>query len=175
MDDALLAELSDRAAIADVLVGYANCLDRDMSRWDDVFAPDAVLDYSAAGGIVASRDEMRSFMLDAHSSALATQHLVSNMEIRVDGNSAESETAVRAMIVRPGSRAHLVEITDLVAIYRDQLARRPEGWRIRHRAASMQWREYRHAALNADPALAGGRAWLPGVRRDPGRTGVTPG
>jgi SnoaL-like domain len=158
MKIAEITSLYDRAAIANVLVGYANCLDRDMSRWDDVFAPDAVLDYSAAGGIVASRDEMRHFMLKAHSSALATQHLVSNMEIRVDGDSAESETAVRAMIVRPGSRAHLVEITDLIAIYRDRLARRPEGWRIFRREASMQWREYRQApSLTGEPSARADR------------------
>jgi hypothetical protein len=180
MNDAATSALHDRVAIAEVLIRYANCIDRDMSHWNDVFAPEAELDYSGAGGIVADRDGMRRYMLDAHATALATQHLVSNMDIRVNGDNAESESAVRATLVRPGSRAHLVEITDLIGIYRDQLTRLPEGWRIYRREAFMQWREYRQAAREADPALADGRAWLPGSvlgagRSAAGRLGVAIG
>ena len=44
-------ELSDRLEIQDLLVDYSHAIDtRDWDALDDVFTPDAFIDYSAFGG-----------------------------------------------------------------------------------------------------------------------------
>src|SRR5689334_22367877 len=147
-------ENADHVEIRDLLTRYASAIDHDIELWDEVFAEDAQIDYTAAGGAQGSRAHVKEFMIEIHKTALATQHLVSNVVVELDGDRATGRSAVRAMLIRPGTRAHLVEITDLIGFYDDEFSKRPEGWRIVNRRTTLTWREYRVAAKNTDPGIA---------------------
>jgi hypothetical protein len=151
-----LAELVDRLAIQDLLVRYATAIDHDMRLWDEVFLPDAPLDYSRAGGAVVSAREMKHVMFDLHRTALSTQHLMSNMAIELSGDAARGRTAARLYIARPGTRPHLVEITDLSAYYDDEFVRTQDGWRISARNTTITWREYRTCYQSTDLGISFG-------------------
>ena len=58
--------LADRAAIEDLVTAYAYAVDdRDWRRWEDLFLPDAVIDYRSAGGIVGTPAELAAWMPQA--------------------------------------------------------------------------------------------------------------
>ena len=58
-----LQEISDRMEIGDLIVDYAMAIDG--SNWDaldDLFTPDAHIDYTATGGIAGSLAEIKAFL-----------------------------------------------------------------------------------------------------------------
>src|SRR5262245_25192948 len=140
--------IEDRLEIQDVLLRYAHAIDHDMELWDQVFTPDAELDYRIGGPERAfgAASEIKQYMLEIHATALATQHFVSNVLVSLDGDRATGRTAVRGYLVRPGTRAHLVEITDFIGYYDDDFVRTDQGWRIARRTTHVTWREYRSMA-----------------------------
>jgi hypothetical protein len=151
-----LEELEDRQAIYDVLVRYTHAIDHDLGLWDQVFSPDATLDYTTGGGDIAtgSSSEMKQFMVDIHQTALATHHGITNVMIELAGDTARARTAIRGYLARSGTRVHLAEITDFIGYYDDVFARTAVGWRIVERSTTVTWREYRTMAYGSDP-------WLP--------------
>ncbi len=125
--DAELRSASDRLAIIEVLTRYATALDaRDWRLLDDFFAPDAVahLGGKPLRGVEAVRALIRS-LLDGCGT---TQHLLSNFRIELAGDRATSVCSVRAFHAGSGAASDLSY--ELFGEYRDELARRPEGWRV---------------------------------------------
>ena len=58
-----LQEVSDRFEIQDLIVEYCHCIDQ--SRFDDlvdVFSEDALIDYTAMGGIKGNRTDIIDFL-----------------------------------------------------------------------------------------------------------------
>jgi hypothetical protein len=122
---------SDRHAIVAVLNSYATGLDnRDWAGLDEVFDEDATAEYAARlEGRSAIVESIRGFLGGCGPS----QHLLGNYEIRIDGDRAEAVTKARVIHVGAGSRAHLTPY-EAIGVYRDELARTPQGWRITHRS-----------------------------------------
>ena len=55
-----LAQISDRLEIEALLTRYTRAIDTgEWDRLDDVFTPDAQIDYTASGGIAASYAEVK--------------------------------------------------------------------------------------------------------------------
>jgi ketosteroid isomerase-like protein len=60
-----LQEISDRLEIQELIARYSYALDsRDFDALDDLFTPDAILDYRATGAIRGSLQEMKAFDAD---------------------------------------------------------------------------------------------------------------
>jgi len=128
-------ELADRREIDDLLVRYTHAI--DSSRWDlldQVFTPDARIDYTAAGGIKGSYPEIKRWLARALGNFSYTMHFIGNtrVDFDADGNGARSRTyCINPMgfTNKDGSTAAF----HCYVHYVDRLVRTPDGWRIAER------------------------------------------
>jgi len=130
---------ADRQAIIRLLTTYARAVDtKDWDRYETVFTPDAVIDYTSSGGIRGTRAEARAWVSEALEIFTMTQHIVTNHDITVDGDTATSYADFYNPLGRPdgeGGQALLF----VGGAYRDELRRTADGWRITHRVEDMFW------------------------------------
>lgn len=118
--------LEDRIAIEDVISAVS--VHGDRREFDAMYAlytPDAVFDYASLLG-TADALSVEEFRANAarFRPAIDTLHQITNFEVRVEGDTAQVRSAVRAVTC----------IDELVAenggLYTHRLRRTPEGWRI---------------------------------------------
>ncbi len=133
-----LQALEDREQIRDQLVSYGLALDaHDWDRLRTVFAPDAVADYGELEGRNEGIDEIIAACHRALVGLDGSQHLIANLDVRVDGDSATATSYLQAqhyLVSASGVNTFVVGGT-----YRDELIRTPEGWRIRFRSLTPTW------------------------------------
>jgi len=137
------AEVADRLEIGQLLVAYSEAVDRrDWDALDDVFTPDAVIDYTELGGIRGDLEAIKGFLrssLGEESGKLGFMHLLGQARVVIDGDVASARTpCLNPMVLRvpaaercPGDDREHVYFCGLW--YRDELVRTPGGWRIRDR------------------------------------------
>jgi 3-phenylpropionate/cinnamic acid dioxygenase small subunit len=132
-------EIADRIEIDDLLTRYATAVDtRDWDLYQTVFTPDAFIDYTSSGGIRGELAEVTKWLSDALSGFSMSQHLVTNRDIRVAGDTATS----RSYFYNPMGRTKRDGTLDLMFVggyYRDQLRRTGDGWRIAERIQDTAW------------------------------------
>ena len=93
-----LQALHDKLEIQELLARYARGVDdRDWVLYRSVFTDDAFIDYTSAGAIAGSRDEVAGFLEQAFTAIEWSQHYITNIEIDLDGDAAH----VRAMFYNP--------------------------------------------------------------------------
>ena len=127
-----LQEVSDRFEIQDLLVRYSHCIDtRDWDGLDQVFTPDAFIDYTAMGGSQGSLSETKDFLGKAMVSFKSFQHMIANLAVELDGDRATARTICHNPMVMERDGGEHVFICGLW--YVDELVRTPEGWRIARR------------------------------------------
>lgn len=146
--DAELRAVADRLAIVEVLTRYATAIDhRDWQLLDDFFSPDAEGRFEGAPlrGTGAIRAMIRS-LIDGCG---PTQHLLSNFRIELAGDTARSVCSVRAFHAGRGAKQGLCY--ELFGEYRDELVRRPEGWRVSMRAIQVHHETGTRAVLGPAP------------------------
>ena len=165
-----LQALSDRAEITDLICRYATAVDRrDWNLYRCVFTPDARIDYTSAGGIAGSLDEVCRWLDETLTVFKATQHLVANFDISVSGD----EATATAMFLNPMQIAgHPVWSTG--GWYHHRLVRTARGWRSRRLLEESSWFDgvpepepEGASEVEADSGRRGlpGRPGLPGRRR----------
>jgi 3-phenylpropionate/cinnamic acid dioxygenase small subunit len=139
-DDLLrrLRALEDREQIRDLLVGYGMALDaHDWDRLRTVFVPEAVADY---GDLEGRNEGIEEIIAACHRALVgldSSQHLVANLDVRVDGDQATATCYLHAqhyLVSASGVNTFVVGGT-----YRDELIRTPDGWRITHRKLETTW------------------------------------
>lgn len=130
-----VALLRDREAIRDRLDAYAGLLDagRYAEVPGEVFAPDAVnhhLPSMGEAGVLRGRAQIADYFASRMPAFAGTQHLIGNIAISVDGDTADSRAYALASHWRAGS-----DHCDLAVsvIYVDSWVRTAAGWRIRER------------------------------------------
>jgi SnoaL-like domain len=130
------SRLADRADIIDLAVAYTWALDsKQMELLRDVFTPDATgllrgVECNGADAII-ERIGGSILRLDA------TQHLVGNHQVAVDGDTATHRCQLHSQHVKagtPGGDHYIVG-----GYYDDRLVRTPSGWRIAHRTMQQTW------------------------------------
>jgi 3-phenylpropionate/cinnamic acid dioxygenase small subunit len=127
-----LQALSDRLEIADLLVAYAHAVDR--RRWDtldDVFTPDAVIDYREMGGIRGTLPEIKEFLATSMEAYVRTHHMVASSRVAVDGDTATAVSMCHNPMVHEVDRTEHVMTCALW--YHDTLVRTAHGWRMSSR------------------------------------------
>jgi 3-phenylpropionate/cinnamic acid dioxygenase small subunit len=140
MHNGRLRRLEDKQALQELLVSYARCCDdRDWPRYRSLFIPEAAIDYSGAYGRSGQRDEIADWIeaLMSGPTLQHTQHLLSNIEITLEGDRAagRADYLNPDVFARPAGRELLVNggIYDFTAVRTDQ------GWRFSSLAARILW------------------------------------
>jgi len=126
---------TDRVAIGDLLTRYATAVDR--RNWDlyrTVFTTDAEIDYTSAGGIAGTVDEVVAFMDEVLSGFEMTQHLVANLEVEVDGDTARVTAMFNNPMRLPGGDTWFTG-----GWYHHDLVRTADGWRSRRLREESAW------------------------------------
>jgi SnoaL-like domain len=125
-----LAEISDRIEIQQLLTAYSTAIDQ--KRFDDldcVFTPDAYIDYRATGGIDGRFREVKAWLKDVLPNFPAYYHMLGNVDIRIDGDSATS----RAICFNPMVMGGEQQIYFVGIWYVDEFVRTADGWRMSKR------------------------------------------
>jgi hypothetical protein len=127
---------ADEQAIVALTIAYAWALDtRNYDELRSVFAPDAtaVLRGVSCEGVdgIIGRISRPLGRLDA------TQHLVSNQQVRVEGDTGTCRTQLQSQHVLRGTEGGDTYL--IGGVYEDRLERRPDGWRIVHRTLTETW------------------------------------
>jgi 3-phenylpropionate/cinnamic acid dioxygenase small subunit len=134
-----LQALADRLDIEAVLTRYAWALDsKQFDELDEVFTPDAHIDYTSSGGEAGAYPEVKAWLAKVLPHFPAYQHLVTNKQISVDGDRATS----RAEFYNPMVMAKQDGTTSIFFVggeYHDELVRTPGGWRITDRLEKSIW------------------------------------
>lgn len=122
--------LQDRIDIQDTLSSLTFFIDnREFARARELFTEDAVMDYSRLRPGSSPARTAKDF-LDEGDVVMAgfdaTQHMVTNFDIRVDGDTATCRAHFRAN--------HWIEsrVWTVWGNYRQQLVRTERGWKIKH-------------------------------------------
>lgn len=123
---------TDRQEIQELLHRYAWAVcDKDWTAWRAVFAPDARVDYSTAGGVVGSPDEAAPWLEQSLGGFEVTLNHTGNLVVDFDGDdTARARSLYRIVMVIPGEPRSYLEASGW---YRDRLVRTSEGWRIAER------------------------------------------
>ena len=120
-----IQEISDHLEIQTLVTRYGKAVDRkDWDLYRSIFTEDAFIDYTSAGGIASGVEEMVTWLDAALSQFPATQHLVANFDINIDGDNATAEVMFHNPMVMPDKSAWQTG-----GWYHHELVRTPEGWR----------------------------------------------
>ena len=127
-----LQEVSDRFEIQDLLVRYSHCIDtRNWDGLDEVFTPDAFIDYTALGGAKGSLAETKAFLAKSMVLFKSFQHMISNLVVELDGDRAKVRSICHNPMVMDRDGKEHVFVCGLW--YVDELVRTEAGWRIAER------------------------------------------
>lgn len=97
----------DEAQIAALLYRYARAVDtKDWELYRSVFTDDAYIDYSSAGVIAGSRDEVADWLSQGFAAIPMSMHYITDIESDIDGDT----TTVRAMFYNPMQLPGMAEL-----------------------------------------------------------------
>jgi 3-phenylpropionate/cinnamic acid dioxygenase small subunit len=164
---ASLRDLLDRAAIADLLNGYAYGIDRrDWSLYRSVFTDEIWVDLAWGG--VNARMPANDWVLSSSKplgSCDATQHRMTNIDITIDGDRGvlRAQMTARHVLEMDGA----TEAQTVGGYYEHDVVRTEAGWRISKLRLVIMWEEGDRALF--ERAMARG----PRPRSDVGTQGMT--
>ena len=126
---------SDRQQLQQLAIEYANAIDsREWDRLDQVFTPDAQIDYTAMGGIAGGYPEVKAWLPRSLRFFKSYMHFVGNFHYEINGDRARGEVACFNPMVLPGLLPGLTRTVALGLWYEDEYRRTAEGWRITRRS-----------------------------------------
>jgi hypothetical protein len=123
----------DQIALQRLVTEYAYAIDeREWHRLDQVFTPDAYIDYRAMGGIDGPYPRVKAWLPDALKPFPGYMHFIGNLWFHVVGDEAQGKVAcLNPMRVPKPDGGD--EMMLLGLWYHDRYVRTPAGWRIRER------------------------------------------
>ncbi|MCZ8381910.1 nuclear transport factor 2 family protein [Mycobacterium sp. CPCC 205372] len=126
------AEISDRLEIQQLLITYSEAIDRRrFDELDEVFVPDAYIDYRATGGIDGRYPDIKTWLADVLPKFFSGYaHMLGLPAIHLDGDTATARTFCFNPMVFVGERP----TTMLIGLwYEDEFVRADAGWRMSRR------------------------------------------
>jgi hypothetical protein len=129
-----LEEISDRLEIQQLLVAYSTAIDtRRFDDLDQVFTPDAYIDYRAMGGIDGQFPDVKKWLSEILPNFPAYSHLIGNFDVRVNGDTAKSRIlCFNPMVLGDGTGA-AGQVLFCGLWYDDEFVRTADGWRMTRR------------------------------------------
>jgi hypothetical protein len=143
MEPELLAwmrESKDRDDIRRVITAYFLAIDRhERERLGDVFAADGriYVDGTLRSGPGVTAQPSAAYDGFNPADIKASNHVMGQCDIHLDGDSARSETYAVAYLLLPGATGDRLLSRGLR--YHDRLRREPRGWRIVERRHHRDW------------------------------------
>jgi hypothetical protein len=125
-------DLADRAAISDIVIGYATALDtRDWKLFRAIFADAVKVDYRSFDprlDFTTSADEWVAMLSSGFGAFDATQHISSNHVHTLNGDNATCVSYMQAshFVVRDGETF----CATFFGYYVNELVRTAQGWRL---------------------------------------------
>ena len=120
-----------------VTIRYCWALDtRQFHELSEVFTPDAVGDYGSLGTFHGA-EEIATFVEKVLTRLDASQHLVTNHEVVIDGETATCRCQLQAQHVRNAAEGGTTYL--IGGYYEDELVDTKAGWRIRRRSLRRTW------------------------------------
>ena len=127
----------DLPAITDLLYRYARAVDtKDWELYRSVFTDDALIDYSSAGAITGSRDEVVEWLAANFGVIPWSMHYITNIEILA---MAGDVATVRAMFYNPMQLPGMTEMSACGGYYHHEVVRTGDGWRSRSLREENLW------------------------------------
>ena len=127
----------DQLAITALLNRYARAVDtKDWELYRSLFTDDAVIDYSSAGAVVGSRDEVVDWFAANFGAIPWTMHYITNVEIL---DSSGDAATVRAMFYNPMQLPGMTEMSACGGYYHHEVVRTGDGWRSRSLREENLW------------------------------------
>ena len=128
---------ADDVEITALLYRYARAVDtKDWELYRSVFTDDALVDYSSAGAVVGTRDEVIDWFAANFAVIPWSMHYVTNVEIL--DRTADSAT-VRAVFFNPMQLPGMTGMSSCGGYYHHELVRTPDGWRSRSLREENVW------------------------------------
>ena len=129
-------QVSDQLEITALLTRYARAVDtKDWELYRSVFTPDAVIDYTSAGAIAGSRDEVADWLSAGFATIPWSMHYITNIDAQVSGDAAR----VTAMFYNPMQLPGMADISCCGGYYHHELVRTSDGWRSRELREDAVW------------------------------------
>lgn len=124
--------MSDRLEIQDLLARYCEAIDsRSFETLDEIFTPDAQIDYTEAGGAKGNLSEIKTYLAKALAAFSGMQHMIGLPLITLNGDAASARTTLyNPMIMEREGAPHVFFVG---MWYVDELERTEAGWRISSR------------------------------------------
>ena len=135
-----LDQISDRLEIEVLLTRYTRAIDTgDWDRLDEVFLPDAQIDYTATGGIAGSYEQVKPWLAEMLPIFPRRMHALFQIDSQIDGDEATIAAYFHnpMLLQNPDGSEVLVEFG---GIYHHDLVRTPNGWRSRKLLEELVWK-----------------------------------
>ena len=134
-------QVSDQLEIAALLTRYARAVDtKDWELYRSVFTDDATIDYTSAGAIAGSRDEVADWLSTGFASIPWSMHYITNIEITYPTAQVSGDVAqVTAMFYNPMQLPGMTEPSFCGGYYHHDLVRTSQGWRSRNLREDNLW------------------------------------
>jgi SnoaL-like domain len=138
--------MSDRHHILDLIATLGRCLDeRDFEVLRDLFTDDASV--TTPGGTATGHDALVDQARRRHSQDAGIQHVITNQLVNIEGDRASVRANLLVSFARSGvSDPHPFLLGE---VYRFELRRTDDGWRIAGLGSTPVW------SLNRPANLAG--------------------
>jgi 3-phenylpropionate/cinnamic acid dioxygenase small subunit len=144
MEDATAQELRtliDRASISDVQLRYATGLDtRDWPLFRSCFTDEVETDFTSVFGGTPRKvaaDRWVEVARRSVSGLAATQHMITNHVITIDGDNALCVAYVQARHYLPNDNGDSMQ--SMFGYYTNNFVRTPNGWKIRTCKLTVTW------------------------------------
>jgi hypothetical protein len=129
-----IEQLLTKQALREVLQNYTRSIDRlDRDLMETVFWPDAKLEYAGSAEATGTPKQVIDFFMVTHRQYENHQHLLGNMTVVVNGDTAASETYVTATLRSfPDESGRRVDVV-IRGRYLDRWSKRDGLWAIEDR------------------------------------------
>ncbi|MCA1982063.1 nuclear transport factor 2 family protein [Nocardioides nematodiphilus] len=138
-----LQDLLDRAEITEALTRYTLAIDAgDFQDLDEVFTPDAQIDYSESGGTIGVFPDVQAWLAEnLYAFAIRCMHTMGQVDIALAGDAANVQAYFHnPMVIPDGPRGAGGErVVEVGGIYHHTFTRTPDGWRSRRLREQVVW------------------------------------
>ena len=142
-----IKEISDRLELEKLVTDYATAVDtRNFNEFNNLFTADAIIDYTAVGGILGNLKEIIVYLETALDFFPNYQHFISNISLTITGNNATG----KVMCFNP-MQTKENQVFFLGIWYHDTYINIDDRWFISSRIEESSWSHNVPASVNTEP------------------------